>query len=60
MISQLLRMGRGLLFITVFASPLLAGLPPLHAPELDPGSMASAITLLVGGLLILKDRRAKR
>jgi hypothetical protein len=29
---------------------------PLPAPEIDPGSMASALTLLVGGLLALKGR----
>jgi len=29
------------------------------APEIDPGSLLSAMTLLGGGLLILTDRRAK-
>ena len=60
MLNHLVRMGRGLLFILVLASPLLAGLPPREAPELDPGSMAAAMTILIGGLMILKDRRSKK
>jgi hypothetical protein len=27
------------------------------APEMDPGSITSAVTLLVGGLLMLRSRR---
>jgi hypothetical protein len=29
---------------------------PLPSPEIDPGSMSSALTLVVGGLLLLKSR----
>lgn len=29
---------------------------PLPAPEIDPGSMAGALTLLTGGVLMLTDR----
>ena len=29
-------------------------------PELDPGSIAGALTLLVGGLLIIRDRRRQK
>ena len=29
---------------------------PVVAPEVDPGSAASAVTLAVGGLLLLKGR----
>ncbi len=29
-------------------------------PELDPGSIAVAIPLLIGGLLIIRDRRHKK
>ena len=32
---------------------------PHNAPEIDPGSMASAMTLLCGGVLILMGRRRK-
>ncbi len=32
-----------------------------HAvPELDPGSIASALTLLVGGILIIRDYRRQK
>ena len=31
--------------------------PPTSAPEIDPGSIASALTLLSGGLLMLSARR---
>ncbi len=30
-----------------------------NAPELDPGSLAGAVTLLIGGLMILRDRRRR-
>jgi len=33
--------------------------PPGHVPELDPGSVGSAALLLVGGTLILIDRRRR-
>jgi hypothetical protein len=32
----------------------------LHAPEIDPASAASALTLLMGGVLVLRSRVAKR
>ncbi|HEX4150695.1 MAG TPA: Ig-like domain-containing protein [Steroidobacteraceae bacterium] len=31
--------------------------PPASAPEIDPGSMASAVTLLLGGLTALRGRK---
>jgi hypothetical protein len=31
--------------------------PPAAAPELDPGSAASGLTLLLGGLMVLRGRR---
>lgn len=34
--------------------------PHGKAPELDPGSAASALTVVSGGLLILGSRRAKK
>jgi hypothetical protein len=32
---------------------------PVTAPELDPGSMVGSLTLLVGGTLLLADRRGR-
>jgi hypothetical protein len=32
----------------------------LRAPEIDPASAASALTLLMGGVLVLRSRVAKR
>ena len=34
--------------------------PPKHVPEMDPGSILSAITLLSGGVMILTDRRRSK
>jgi hypothetical protein len=31
---------------------------PLRAPEIDPASLISAATLLMGGLLVLRGRKA--
>jgi len=33
---------------------------PNFGPEIDPGSMASALTLLTGGVLILTGRKRRR
>ncbi len=33
---------------------------PLAVPEIDPGTAGSALTLLTGGLLILKDRMRRK
>jgi hypothetical protein len=32
--------------------------PPAQAPEIDPASLVSAATLLMGGLLVLRARKA--
>jgi hypothetical protein len=32
----------------------------MQAPEIDPASAASALTLLMGGVLVLRSRAAKR
>ena len=61
-VSATARMGRRALgFGLVLASlsgPAWAQCPPTcQAPEIDPGSMVSAMTLLTGGLLLLIDRR---
>jgi hypothetical protein len=39
----------------MFASPKAAQ-AAVEAPEIDPGSIAGAMTLLVGGVLALTDR----
>ena len=45
-------------FVCVFASLSgMAAAVPVVTPEIDAGSMASALTLLSGGLLILTGRR---
>lgn len=46
------------LMVSALAAPASAG---LDAPEVDPGSLASALTLLVGGVMTLtgRVRRAK-
>jgi len=31
--------------------------PPAQAPEIDPASLASAVTLLMGGLVVLRNRK---
>ena len=50
--------GAGLLLIVgATASSALAGVGPPPVPEIDPGSMASALALLAGGLLMLTGRR---
>ncbi|MCC6493154.1 MAG: hypothetical protein IT424_09040 [Pirellulales bacterium] len=33
--------------------------PPLPTPELDAGSIGSAITLAIGGVLVLSGRRSR-
>jgi hypothetical protein len=35
------------------------GSPPASAPEIDPGSAMAALTMLMGGLAVLRGRRSK-
>jgi hypothetical protein len=54
---QALRRACGLLLVwSAVASPAFAF---QRIPEIDPGAMTSALTLLVGGVLLLTDRRRK-
>ena len=61
-----------LLAIAILSLPLIAAMPALAdnsqgnenqngqgggAPEIDPGLLGGAVTLLAGGLLILRERR---
>jgi hypothetical protein len=49
------------LFLAVSAVAGTAFADPSHcAPEIDPGSAASALTLLTGGVLLLTDRLRRR
>jgi len=61
-----------LLAISILSLPLIAAMPAFAdnsqgnenqngqgggAPEIDPGLLGGAVTLLAGGLLILRERR---
>ena len=55
-----LRAGGLLLVVGALAGTALAGLPPVGGvPEIDPGSMASALALLTGGMLMIRGWRRK-
>ena len=58
-----LRVGRkacgGLLFFAALAS-IAVGAPPLPTPEIDPGSLASALALVTGGGRLLSERFRRR
>ena len=49
-----LALGAGMVFAALSANAS-AG----FVPEIDPGSMGSAVTLLAGGLVLLTGRRSK-
>jgi hypothetical protein len=47
----------GLMVLTAVASPALANTCHMgHVPEIDPGMLTSALTMLVGGALMVADR----
>lgn len=48
------------LIVAALTSVSYAGGPPPNAPELDPGSMMSALTLLTGGLVLVGRRRTAK
>ena len=58
-LTRLIRftLGAGLV-LTAFSTPAWA--IPLPVPEIDSGSMAGALTLLTGAVLVLTDRRRKK
>ncbi|MGQ0635588.1 MAG: hypothetical protein ACT4QC_13320 [Planctomycetaceae bacterium] len=60
-ILTVLRKGLGFaLVLTALAPNAFALFADEHAPEIDAGSAASALTLLLGGAALLRDRfRAK-
>jgi hypothetical protein len=55
--SGLLRaFGAAVCFSLLFTAPAFADAPPIPVPEIDPGSAASTLTLLIGSGYLLKDR----
>jgi hypothetical protein len=50
-------LGLGML-LAALSSSAWAG--PQFAPEIDPGSMAGALTLLFGGMLMIAGRRRRQ
>jgi hypothetical protein len=47
----------GLLVLTALGSAAYAS---IVGPEIDPGTLSSAMTLLVGGVLLLTSRRGRK
>jgi len=59
-LARTARMGVGLaLVLTALAGVTHAGGAPPPVPEIDPGSMASALTLLMGGAFLITGRSRK-
>lgn len=44
------------LLLAALAAPAMAVLPPPPTPEIDPGSLASAVALVVGGVMLVRGR----
>jgi len=53
-------LGLALVFGALAGSVYAGGSPPSLTPEIDPGSMANALLLLSGGLLIVTGRRPRK
>lgn len=51
-----------MLVVAALAVTALAGGPPFpgQVPEIDPASIASAVTLLIGGMLMFRGRLRSR
>jgi len=49
----------GAIFLTL-AGVTVAIAGPSAAPEIDPSSAISAVTLLLGGLVVVRGRKAKK
>ena len=57
------RMGLGLALVVMAMAPVAqaGGAPgPISVPEIDPGSMGSALSLLIGGAFLLAGRSRNR
>ena len=56
-LPRMAAIGCGMLVIAAVSAPAaFAAFGPPSAPEIDPGSAASALALLAGGVLLLKSR----
>ena len=46
--------------LIALAASSFAGIPVVAAPEIDATSITAALTLLSGGVLVLRSRRVKK
>lgn len=51
--------GLGLALVVAAFGGLAQAGPPVITPEIDPGSMGSALTLLIGGAMLLTGKGRK-
>lgn len=58
--GRLARKACGLAILLSGLGSLAWAAAPGSAPEIDPGSIAGALTLLSGGVLLLTDRRRRK
>jgi hypothetical protein len=61
--NALKRLAYLLCAVTILAMTAYAGSsrgPTNGAPELDPGALGAALTVLVGAVMIIKDRKNRR
>jgi hypothetical protein len=58
--ATMLQAAIGLLLVFGASASPATATPPFPTPEIDPGSLTSALTLLIGGMMILTARRRSR
>jgi len=46
--------------VNLWCPPVQNNAPPAKAPEIDPASAMAGLTLLAGGLAVLRGRRSKK
>jgi hypothetical protein len=59
-VLRAIAVGAGYVCLLAAMSAQARAFEPVSVPEMDPGSMASALMLLSGGLLILTGRRGRK
>lgn len=59
-VTNVARMGLGLALVLGAIAATAQADPPFDTPEIDPGSIGSAMTLLLGGAMLLKGRLRKK
>jgi len=52
--------GLALVLLATSSTAWAGGPPPPAAPEMDPGSMVSALALLTGSMFVLTDRLRRK